>query len=693
MATIGSLQINLEARTEKLENELKKARSSIARLQNQIKGTGTTTVAAERSITRSFARISAGAGGLSARLVATSRAIQGLAAIVGTTLAGRFVVQTIGATDAIGKMADKIGVGVEALQELRFAASQSGIAQNTLEDSLAAFTRRVGEAASGNKQLLDVFQKQLGVQISLNGRVRDTGALFNAVADAYTGLRSQAEKAQVAQDLFGRSGLSLVNILRLGGKGIDDLRQRARNLGLVLSNETVRAAEKANDQLDIMQRVVRAQLTRAVVSLAPEITKVGESFARIAQALSTSNKEFVQLSAQETEIVDTIQNIGAALRLAGEGAGILLKNLKDIAQNPLRGIPLIGELLAPTPLEPGTLTPRDRGEPETLPGITVRARRLIRVPTPKLPFDKEFGPGTAAAEKMANALNDLFKSSGDEATKALQNIRSEAARFTAEFRTPLEQFNTMRDRLVEIRAVMGPGFETTFQRAMQSIRKEFYRTTLAGESLQIVSEGIKNAFAESFRGVIQGTQTVSQAFNNMVQNIALSLANSLIQRGLDRLGDQLLTIASNANQANNSIQSGRTGSGSNSWINALSGIIGIAGSLFGGGASGGGDFGGGALGGSTGAGSSSGSFAPALTAQHGAVITKPTFAIIGENPANNPEYILNRHQMRKMMQGGGNTYNITMSFPNADVESFRRNESQVLARMQALAARAARRNG
>jgi hypothetical protein len=57
--------------------------------------------------------------------------------------------RSISAADAIGKTADKIGVGVEALQELRFAAKASGIEQQTLDMALPRFTRRAAEAAQG----------------------------------------------------------------------------------------------------------------------------------------------------------------------------------------------------------------------------------------------------------------------------------------------------------------------------------------------------------------------------------------------------------------------------------------------------------------------------------------------------------------------------------------------------------------
>jgi hypothetical protein len=68
-------------------------------------------------------------------------------ALVGVTTVGglaALVDRSISAANAIGKTADTIGVGVEALQELRFAAKASGVEQQTLEMALQRFAKAIG---------------------------------------------------------------------------------------------------------------------------------------------------------------------------------------------------------------------------------------------------------------------------------------------------------------------------------------------------------------------------------------------------------------------------------------------------------------------------------------------------------------------------------------------------------------------
>jgi hypothetical protein len=77
---------------------------------------------------------------------------------------GALVDRSISAADAIGKTADKIGVGVEALQELRFAAKASGVEQQTLDMALQRFTRRAAEAAQGTGEAKDALA-QMGITL------------------------------------------------------------------------------------------------------------------------------------------------------------------------------------------------------------------------------------------------------------------------------------------------------------------------------------------------------------------------------------------------------------------------------------------------------------------------------------------------------------------------------------------------
>jgi hypothetical protein len=125
----------------------------------------------ERSLKRiesAGERASGGLKGLGrqAELLRTGIRTLGGALIGAATVGGlgALIDRSISAADAIGKTADKIGVGVEALQELRFAAKASGIEQQTLDMALQRFVRRTAEAAQGTGEAKDALA-QMGIAL------------------------------------------------------------------------------------------------------------------------------------------------------------------------------------------------------------------------------------------------------------------------------------------------------------------------------------------------------------------------------------------------------------------------------------------------------------------------------------------------------------------------------------------------
>jgi hypothetical protein len=134
-------------------------------------------------------RASGGLKGLGrqAELLRTGIPALGGALAGGATVGGltALIDRSISAANAIGKTADTIGVGVEALQELRFAAKASGIEQQTLDMALQRFTRRAAEAAQGTGEAKDALA-QLGIALrDQDGHLRSSEDLLGEVADAF----------------------------------------------------------------------------------------------------------------------------------------------------------------------------------------------------------------------------------------------------------------------------------------------------------------------------------------------------------------------------------------------------------------------------------------------------------------------------------------------------------------------------
>lgn len=256
-------------------------------------------------------------------------ALAGVAAVGGlATLIDR----SISAADAVGKTADKIGVGVEALQELRYAAQLAGVEQRTMDMALQRFTRRVAEAAKGTGEAKQALA-QMGIALKdQHGNIRRSEDLLNDVAEAFRRTTDPAERLRLAFKLFDSEGVAMVNMLVGGAEALEATRRRARDLGIVLDEDLVRNAEKARDELDTLGKVISANLTRAVLDLAPVIADASSELADLASSagvayeqlklLAQGDFNFEGLSLRGTKtIVEDLREDVRALRAERDALG------------------------------------------------------------------------------------------------------------------------------------------------------------------------------------------------------------------------------------------------------------------------------------------------------------------------------------------------------------------------------------
>jgi len=200
---------------------------------------------------------------------------------------GLMIKKNLEAADAIGKAADAAGVGVESLQELRFAAERSGVSVSELDGGLRRFNRRLGLAAEGGGPAIAMF-RDLGISISTtDGRIRNTEQVLDDVIARLAKMQSSARQAAAASAFFGDdAGPKLALLLQQGTDGIDQMRQKARELGLVLDEDLVRGAERANDRIEDLQKQFSVRTTRAIVEHTDEIIALADAVAFLIEKMS-----------------------------------------------------------------------------------------------------------------------------------------------------------------------------------------------------------------------------------------------------------------------------------------------------------------------------------------------------------------------------------------------------------------------
>ncbi len=217
--------------------------------------------------------------------------------------------------DQLAKMSARTGISVEALSELGYAAEQSGANLETLEGGVRKMQKFLVEAAQGSKSAQSTLAK-LGLRLSDLGRLTPDQQ-FELLADRISKIQDPAIRAATAMELFGKTGTSLLPMMQDGAKGIEALKQQARDLGLVMSTEDAKAAETFGDTLDDLWKVLKSGVFAIGAALAPLLQDLATSAIRVAKVTSDWVRQNKGLIVTVFKIVAGVAAAGVVLVVLG----------------------------------------------------------------------------------------------------------------------------------------------------------------------------------------------------------------------------------------------------------------------------------------------------------------------------------------------------------------------------------------
>jgi len=149
--------------------------------------------------------------------------------------------------DKFDKASLRTGIEVENLQRLEYAAGQSGVSLESVEKSAKKLNDRMGELSEGNEKTKDMFDK-LGVSVyNADGTMRSSNDVFDDTLMKLAEMGDTAEATALGTDLFGKAYVDMKPLLASGADGIQELKDRADELGIVMSGDAVSAGVKFGD--------------------------------------------------------------------------------------------------------------------------------------------------------------------------------------------------------------------------------------------------------------------------------------------------------------------------------------------------------------------------------------------------------------------------------------------------------------
>jgi len=157
--------------------------------------------------------------------------------------------------DDIAKTSSKLGISTDALQELDYWASQNGMSADTMERAVGRLNQRMGMAADGQGKYAEGFEN-LGIELfDVNGKMRDTEDVLQDTISALMDIEDPQIRAAEAAEIFGtKTARDLMPALEDGSLTIEEAAEKIHELGGVMSEDAIRAAEDYQDSLDDLQR-------------------------------------------------------------------------------------------------------------------------------------------------------------------------------------------------------------------------------------------------------------------------------------------------------------------------------------------------------------------------------------------------------------------------------------------------------
>lgn len=243
-AKLGSLQLDIGANIAKLKSDMGKIEKGVNKSSKSM-------VKSANLVKTAFAGIFTG--------VVLKQVIDFGAALVNEA-------------DKMEELSITTGVTVENLSRLGYVASQSKTDINTLANGLRILGKNVDDTAMNIGQAQTAF-KRLNIDVrDSNGELKDIDDLFMEIASNINTLNSTTEQAAVAQKLFGKSGAQLIPILKKGSEGIQELKDKADELGTTISTGFAEKAGILNDEIDTMKKAFEGVARDALPPLIEGLT-------------------------------------------------------------------------------------------------------------------------------------------------------------------------------------------------------------------------------------------------------------------------------------------------------------------------------------------------------------------------------------------------------------------------------------
>lgn len=173
--------------------------------------------------------------------------------------------------DGLNDIANRTGVGVEALQGYARAAAATGIEVDAFAAQIQKLTIAIGNATLSDKDR-EKFEA-LGIVFE-ELKASTPEKQFEMVVDAISRIADPAERAAQAVKFFGKGGIQMGELFTMGPGALAKMREEAVALGQVVSKDAISAIDNMNDSFGAVFATVKGITGQVLGELAGPITEI-----------------------------------------------------------------------------------------------------------------------------------------------------------------------------------------------------------------------------------------------------------------------------------------------------------------------------------------------------------------------------------------------------------------------------------
>jgi hypothetical protein len=310
----------LKADLDQLGVKSRALTSPLKQLETQATLTGT---AIKRDLSGALGVLSPSLAGVGGAVGPLTAGILGLG-VVAAGGAGLFALtkRAADAGDEIFDLTQKVNFSAETISALKNAGITAGVEFGAVSVALGLFDKNLEEVKQGNKELGRTFKA-----LKIDTRDNETAlrSAFRALADLGDG----GQQTALAMKIFGKSGKEILGLIKETNGDIDTAIKKYKDLGLLISTDTAKAANEFSDKLalleakfDAVARSIGERFMPTAISAMDQVNAALDRNKATAQSWATDLVAIVEFAATQIKYIleGASQVIEGFRKTFGEGS-------------------------------------------------------------------------------------------------------------------------------------------------------------------------------------------------------------------------------------------------------------------------------------------------------------------------------------------------------------------------------------